>query len=67
VVDAPFLDTPEKVEVLYLASVSRLPTPEEAEKHGSYVDRGGATGDKKKAVTDVFWSLLNSSEFILNH
>ena len=28
---------------------------------------GGAAGDKKKALSDVFWALLNSSEFILNH
>jgi hypothetical protein len=67
VVDAPFLDTKGKVEALFLASLSRLPAPNEADKFGSYVDRGGAGGDKKKAVTDVFWALLNSSEFVLNH
>jgi hypothetical protein len=31
------------------------------------VDRGGPSGDKDKALADVFWVLLNSSEFILNH
>jgi Protein of unknown function (DUF1553)/Protein of unknown function (DUF1549) len=67
VIDAPFLDTKGKVETLFLASLSRLPTAAEAEKYGSYVDRGGSSGDKKKAVTDVFWALLNSSEFVLNH
>lgn len=67
IIDAPFLDTGGKVEALFLASLSRLPTPAEAEKYASYVDRGGVSGDKKKAVADVFWALLNSSEFILNH
>jgi hypothetical protein len=67
VIDAPFLDTAGKVESLFLASLSRQPTPPEAEKFGSYVDRGGPTGDKKKALADVFWALLNSSEFVLNH
>jgi hypothetical protein len=67
VIDAPFLETRGKVEALFLASLSRLPTAAEAEKYGSYVDRGGAGGDKKKAVADVFWALLNSSEFVLNH
>lgn len=67
VIDAPFLDSKGKVEVLYLATFSRMPTAEEYEKFTSYVDRGGVSGDKKKALTDVFWSLLNSSEFMLNH
>jgi len=67
VIDAPFLDTPGKVDALFLASLSRLPTQAEAERFGSYVDRGGSNGDRKKAVTDVFWALLNSSEFVLNH
>jgi len=67
VIDAPFLDTTGKVEVLFLASLSRLPTSAEAEKFASYVDRGGTVGDKKKAVADVFWALLNASEFALNH
>jgi hypothetical protein len=67
VIDAPFLDTNGKVEAMYLAALSRKPTPEEIEKHASYIDRGGVSGDQRKAVTDVFWSLLNSSEFMLNH
>jgi hypothetical protein len=67
VIDAPFLHTKGKVEALFLAALSRLPTGAEAEKYGSYVDRGGTSGDKKKAVADVFWALLNSSEFVLNH
>jgi hypothetical protein len=67
VIDAPFLDTNGKVEVMFLGALSRKPTPAEAEKYASYVDRGGAINDKKKAVTDVYWALLNSSEFGLNH
>ncbi|HEX3152721.1 MAG TPA: DUF1549 and DUF1553 domain-containing protein [Gemmataceae bacterium] len=67
VIDAPFLDSAGKVETMFLGTLSRMPTQGEAEKFGSYVDRGGVTGDKKKAVTDVYWALLNSSEFVLNH
>jgi hypothetical protein len=67
VIDAPFLDTAGKVDVLFLGALSRKPTQAEAEKFGSYIDRGGAVGDKKKAVTDVYWALINSSEFGLNH
>jgi hypothetical protein len=67
VIDAPFLDTAGKVDVLFLGALSRKPTQAEADKFGSYIDRGGATGDKKKAVTDVYWALINSSEFGLKH
>ena len=37
------------------------------EKFSSYVDRGGAINDPKKALGDVFWVLLNSPEFLFNH
>jgi hypothetical protein len=67
VIDAPFLDSAGKVEALFLATLSRPPTPAEAEKFGSYVERGGNSGNQKKAAADVFWALLNSSEFVLNH
>jgi hypothetical protein len=66
-VDAPFMDASSRVEAIFLAALSRLPTSEEAQKYGSYVQRGGVNYDEKKALADVFWALLNSSEFILNH
>src|SRR5262245_712865 len=67
VIDAPFLDTTGRVDTMFLAALGRMPTSAESEKFASYVDRGGASGDKKKAAADVFWALLNTSEFILNH
>jgi hypothetical protein len=65
--DAFFLDTPGKVEALYLATLSRRPRPDELERLVPYVDRGGPTLNPKKALADVFWSLLGSAEFVLNH
>jgi hypothetical protein len=67
IADAPFMDVDGKIEALFLASLSRFPSPEETSKFGSYVQRGGADNDGKKALADVFWALLNSSEFVLNH
>jgi hypothetical protein len=61
------LDTPERIRTLYLASLSRYPTGPELEKMVDYVDSGGTDDDPKTALGDVFWALLNSSEFILNH
>ncbi len=67
IANAPFMDTAGKVEALYLAALSRKPTPDESARLVSYVDKGGAAGDKKKALADVFWALLNSTEFLFNH
>ncbi|QEL14870.1 DUF1549 and DUF1553 domain-containing protein [Limnoglobus roseus] len=67
VVDSPFLATEERIDTLFLAVMNRKATDEEREKYGSYVDRGGPSGDKKKAIGDVMWVLLNSTEFLFNH
>jgi hypothetical protein len=73
--DAPFMDTAERVETLYLTTLSRKPTPRELSRMVQYVEQGGSDGssakDKEKnynrALADVFWVLLNSGEFFLNH
>ena len=55
--------TARKVESLYLVVLSRKPRPAESERFVQYVD----AGDARKALADVFWALLNSPEFLLNH
>jgi len=67
IADAPFLDTRGKVEALYLATLSRTPDDAEQARLVRYVDGGGADGDGKKALADVLWALLNSTEFNSNH
>jgi hypothetical protein len=67
VANAPFMDTRERVETLFLAALTRKPLGDEASRFVPYVDRGGASGDCKEALADVFWALLNSGEFVLNH
>ena len=67
VLDSPFLDNGQRLDTLYLAALSRPVRPEEASRLLPYVNRGGPSGDQRKALADVFWALLNSSEFTLNH
>jgi hypothetical protein len=67
VVDAPFLNTEQRIETLYLATVSRKPRPEELARLVKYVTIGAPKESQKDAFADVFWALLNSGEFILNH
>jgi hypothetical protein len=59
--------TARKVESLYLVVLSRKPGPEESTRFIRYVEKGGPSGNSKKALADLFWVLLNSPEFILNH
>ena len=59
--------TARRVETLYLMVLSRLPRQDEAALMARFIDAGGGTGETPQAVADVFWALLNSSEFMLNH
>jgi hypothetical protein len=67
VADAPFMDTAGRIETLYLAAYGRKPRPQENARLVKYVDQGGPSHDPQQALADVFWVLLNSSEFFLNH
>jgi hypothetical protein len=51
------------IEDLYLVTLSRKPRPQEARRLLDFA----ATGDRKQVLRDILWSLLNSTEFVLNH
>lgn len=54
----------EKVEHLFLAAVARKPTKVE---HDVAADIHKRRGDVPSALQDIWWALLNSNEFILDH
>ena len=59
--------TRQRLDALYLAALA--PTDARMRRRGwcRTSNRGGPSGDSAAALADVFWVLLNSSEFILNH
>jgi hypothetical protein len=65
--DAPWFSDQQRVETLFLAAYARPPGDEERERSLKYIESGGASGDRRQALGDVFWALLNSAEFALNH
>jgi hypothetical protein len=67
VIDSPFMDTQQKLDTLYMAALSRRMRGSEAGRLIPYVNGGGPSRNPNRALADVFWVLLNSSEFILNH
>jgi hypothetical protein len=67
VANNPKFDTAGRVEALFLATLTRRPTAAESERLVRYVESGGPAKDAKRALADVYWALLNSAEFIVNH
>jgi len=64
--EMPIATTTQKIDSLYLITFSRKPTANEREKLESYVSRNGRAEENRR-LSDVFWMLLNSAEFRLNH
>ena len=54
----------ERLDRIFLTVLCRLPSPREAAKYLPYVK---GAGGKKEPYEDLFWVLLNSSEFLFNH
>jgi hypothetical protein len=54
--------TPEKLTDMFLAVLSRKPTPSELERFGAYLEKKGSGG-----AEDVYWTLMNTTEFLTRH
>jgi Protein of unknown function (DUF1549)/Protein of unknown function (DUF1553) len=67
IVKVPFLDTPGRIETLYLATLTRRPRPDELAFLVKYVERRKTDDEQAKALADIFWAILNGPEFHLNH
>jgi len=67
VTEFPGFATPDRVDAIFMAALTRPPTTDERDKFVAYVEAGGQSGDSNQALADVFWVLLNNSEFLYNH
>jgi hypothetical protein len=54
----------ERIDELYLWTLSRMPTDEERQTCVNYVKESSSP---QRGLEDVLWSLLNTKEFLLNH
>lgn len=64
VVDAPFLKDEDRLETLFLATLTRKPSDREREVLLKSVTEGGKT--REQVFADIMWALLNSPEFVLS-
>jgi hypothetical protein len=67
-------DDAQKIQALYLRTLSRPPTPAETRRWVEAVNAprevvpdGQRASAKQQAYEDLFWALLNSSEFMFQH
>jgi hypothetical protein len=61
----PKLSNQDRIEYLYKAALARVPTGMEVAAANRLVLK--RKGNTAEALQDVWWALLNSNEFILNH
>jgi hypothetical protein len=64
--------TENKMEELYLRAFSRKPSPEEVQVAKAHLDKAASHPVEpleriKRAWEDIFWALINSGEFLVNH
>lgn len=59
------LKAPEKIQFIFESALSRSPTTKEVDAANTIL--GWRKGDTAGALQDLFWVVLNSNEFILQH
>lgn len=67
IVDFPGLSVEKKIEAFFLTTLSRFPTDRESIRLAAYITSVKSEEQQTRAYSDLFWALLNSSEFLLNH
>ncbi len=65
--DGPFFADRDRLEILYLATLSRPPTDAERQRAETFLAERRKAGSQGQELGDLLWVLLNSSEFLLNH
>lgn len=65
--EAPWFTDEERVEVLVLATLSRLPSDQERRAFAAHVGNAADQEHQQQAFSDILWALLNSAEFAMIH
>jgi hypothetical protein len=65
--DAPFLNDAQRIESLYLATLSRRPRPDELKRLVPLLVNCQSASERRRALSPIFWALLNCHEFSVIH
>jgi hypothetical protein len=60
--EAPFFSDSDRIETLFLAALSRMPSDDEAKQFVGYLRASGTSQDESFAISDLLWILLNTAE-----
>jgi hypothetical protein len=66
VTQTPSMSLTERIETLHLATLSRKPSSAEAERLERHVRKARPDREAER-LADIFWMLLNTAEFRMNH
>ena len=68
--EAPFFTDDQRIEILFLATLSRYPRNDEVDQMRRFLQQDSSKDEKQgglsSAYADVLWALLNSAEFTMN-
>ncbi|RLS58342.1 MAG: DUF1553 domain-containing protein [Planctomycetota bacterium] len=67
IAEAPFFNDEQRIEALFLTTLSRFPTDAEKIRFLAYLQTNAATDVPARPLADLFWTLLNTTEFLSNH
>ncbi len=67
IAEAPFFNDEQRIEALFLTTLSRFPTEAEKTRFLTYLKDHAATDVPARPLADLFWTLLNTTEFLSNH
>jgi hypothetical protein len=65
--EAPFFTDDQRIEVIYLATLSRRPTPSEWTLLRKHLGERDPAVSVQEPLSDILWALLNGAEFTMNH
>ena len=65
--EAPFMNDADRIEALFLATLSREPDDDERMMFAEALAESKTPAERTAAISDMFWALLNSTEFAFNH
>lgn len=65
VTEAPFFETEDRIETLYLSVLTRRPTQEESREIKTFLDSQKDESSRTRVMGELLWALLNSPEFVL--
>ncbi|MEM8666913.1 MAG: DUF1549 and DUF1553 domain-containing protein [Planctomycetota bacterium] len=64
---APFFTNDQRIEIVFMATMSRPPRKEELALVANFVPEDASVDQRNAGMADLLWALINSSEFALNH